>query len=113
MTHERATEIFSAINECTKGDDVLLSLKRELWFLALRYARLRADWRMAGHDERIAMDANRKHAHDALISQCDILSRNAGKAGRDNHWRATLSVDRKEIGDFACHVHCILGVEAR
>lgn len=113
MTHERAAQIFVTINDCTKDDDVLLGLKRELWLLALRYARLRADWRMVARDERVAMDAARRRAHDALIDQCNILSLAAGRAGRDNHWRAALGEDRKEIGDFACHVHCILGVEAR
>lgn len=32
--------------------------------------------------------------------------------GEDITWRKTLGDDRKIIGDFACYVHCILGIQA-
>ncbi|MFZ1641935.1 MAG: hypothetical protein WAV07_11025 [Candidatus Contendobacter sp.] len=27
-------------------------------------------------------------------------------------WRALLGDDRKNIGDFACYLHCLLGVKS-
>lgn len=113
MDHETARRIFDAIEVSARDDEALLALKRQLWVLAARYARLRTDWRVASPEERRAMDAARSRSHDALIDQCNILSRSAAKAGRDNRWRAALTDDRKEIGDFACHAHAILGLQAR
>jgi hypothetical protein len=113
MNHETANRIFEDIGASVKDDEGLLLLRRQLWVLAVRYARMRTDWRIASPEERRAMDVARSRSHDALIDQCNILSRAVAKAGRDNRWRAVLTDDRKEIGDFACHVHAILGVQAR
>jgi hypothetical protein len=92
---------------------MLRALQRELLQLALGYARRRADWRMADLETRKAADAARTAAHDAFIDACNILSRNLAKRGRPNLWRQRLGDNRKEIGDFACYVHCILGIQAR
>ncbi len=35
------------------------------------------------------------------------------KAGEDVAWRTVLGEDRKNIGDFACYLHCILGLRSR
>jgi hypothetical protein len=35
------------------------------------------------------------------------------KAGEDDSWRIKLGTDRKRIGDFACLVHALIGIEAR
>lgn len=113
MLHGTAVTVFEAINASTQGDDELQRQKHDFLLLAIRYARLRTDWRMTFPDERRAMDAPRRLAHNAFIDQCNVLSRIVGKAGRDNGWRNTLGDDRKEIGDFACHLHCILGILAR
>lgn len=80
---------------------------------AVRYSRLRVDWYLASHEERIEMDEERTRAHNAFISACDILSRNMAEAGEDNSWRAEIGSDRKDIGDFACMIHAVLGIRAR
>jgi len=59
------------------------------------------------------MDQRRTLAHNAFIDACNIMSRNMGKNDEDNSWRAALGEDRKVIGDFACYIHCFLGLEAR
>jgi hypothetical protein len=89
----------------------LVRAKQELLTIAVRYARLRTDWRLADMDKRREMDRQRTVTHNALIDACNILSRSMAKAGEDASWRASLR-DRKEIGDFACHVHCFLGLDA-
>ena len=91
----------------------LTELRDALYAAAARYARLRADWRLASAEDRIRIDEPRRIAHNALIDACDILSRNMAAAGEDIAWRKALSGDRMEIGDFACHLHCWLGIEAR
>ena len=80
---------------------------------AVRYAGIRAKWCLESADGRRGMDTERTRAHDAFIDSCNILSRNQAKNGEDNTWRAKLGDDRKVIGDFACYVHCILGIGAR
>lgn len=113
MRHDEAEKIFSEIVEATKGLEELRPLYRELLLLAVRYARLRTEWRLADIETRRAMDHNRTAAHDALIDACNILSRACVRQARSNEWRRILGNDRKEIGDFACHVHCLLGIQAR
>ena len=59
------------------------------------------------------MERRRTAAHDRLIDACNILSRQMAKEGEDNSWRADLGEDRRRIGDFACMLHCLLGLRAR
>jgi hypothetical protein len=80
---------------------------------ATRYAELRVAWWTAAPDERRNLDASRTAAHDAFIDCCNILSRAMAAAGEPNGWRAEIGVERGEIGDFACVLHCVLGLKAR
>ena len=113
MTSETAKEIYEAILASVQGDPELEQAAQSLVHAAVRYARIRADWQMATLEERKAMDDSRTAAHNALIYTCNILSRNAVKKGRTAAWRALLGQNRKHIGDFACHLHCSLGLLAR
>ena len=113
MTWADAESVFEDITQATSDDDQLAQLKRDVPLYAVRYARLRTDWRLTDMETRRAMDANRRSAHNTLIDACNILSRACGNRGRSNEWRRKLGEDRKEIGDFACHLHAILGILAR
>ena len=108
MDYASAAALMDKI-ECSS----LESLRRGLLVAAVRYAGIRAKWCLESPDGRRGMDAERTRAHDALIDACNILSRNQAGKGEDNTWRVSLGDDRKVIGDFACYVHCILGVRAR
>jgi hypothetical protein len=107
MSHKTAVEILGRI--VTRE----IELKRNLILSAVRYARSRTDWRLANPDDRRAMDPARTAAHNALIDAANILCRAMIKSGEDATWRKELGQDRKEIGDWACHVHAHLGIEAR
>jgi hypothetical protein len=113
MTIETAKEIHDGILASVQGDPALEQAARSLVQAAVRYARIRADWQMATLEERKGMDGSRTAAHNALIDACNIVSRKAVKKGRTAAWRGLLGQDRKEIGDFACHLHCLLGILAR
>lgn len=80
---------------------------------AVRYSRLRVDWYLSGLEEKIEIDKERTLAHNAFIDSCNILSRNMGLAGEDVQWRHKIGEDRKELGDFACLLHAVLGIKAR
>lgn len=91
----------------------LESLRRDLIAACVRYAHFRAEWQIATLEKRTEMDGGRRLAHNALIDACNILSRNMASRDEDNTWRAELTNNRKEIGDFACYVHAVLGIRAR
>jgi len=91
----------------------LESLRRDLVRAAVRYAAIRAEWALADREQRRGMDSRRTAAHDVLIGACDILSRNMAARGESVSWRERLGHDRREIGDFACHLHLLLGLTAR
>ena len=108
VTYEKAKDILEKINSTS-----FTVLKDAVIAAAIRYARIRTDWRLKSIEERKEANTARTFAHNALIDSCNILSRNMLKAGEDIQWRKMLGDDRKEIGDFACFLHCILGVQAR
>jgi hypothetical protein len=112
LTYEKARICYEMIRDADLPPR-LHGLRRDLYLKSLDYARIRADWRLAPREQRLDMDRGRRLAHNAFIDACNILSRNMGAEGEDNSWRAELGDDRKVIGDFACHLHCFLGIEAR
>jgi hypothetical protein len=100
---------------CLEGIEAstLDTLRRELIAACVRYAHFRAEWQIATPERRMEMDGGRRLSHNALIDACNILSRNMAGRGEDITWRAELTNNRKEIGDFACYVHAVLGIRAR
>lgn len=80
---------------------------------AVRYARIRVDWLLRDNEQRVDLEAERTSAHNAFISQCDILARNMANVGEDASWRCQIGTDRKAIGDFACLLHAVMGINAR
>lgn len=88
-------------------------MKYDLIQKAVRYARIRTDYQLTPSESTNEIGALRTNAHNAFIYSCNILSRNMANNGEDITWRKTLGDDRKVIGDFACYVHCILGIQAR
>ena len=92
---------------------MLLDLAGEFVEAAVRYARLRTDWALQDPARRKEADAHRTIAHNRFIDACNILSRTMRTRGKDIAWRARLGQHRGEIGDFACHIHCVLGLSAR
>ncbi len=108
MDYPKALLIYSSIEKST-----FQNLKSELIQAAIRYSRLRVDWQLSDLEERKNLDNERTFAHNSFIDSCNILSRNMAKAGEDISWREQLGNDRKSIGDFACYLTCILGIEAR
>lgn len=108
MTLDEASKIHQQICSSQWGE-----LVDELVSCAIRYAELRVAWARASIEERIEIDATRTRAHEAFIDACNILSRNMASAGEDNSWRAAIGNDRKTIGDFACLLHCVIGIQAR
>lgn len=105
---DNATLLHGQLDQTSHHD-----LKRDLERAAVLYAHQRAMWALASKEERREMDASRTAAHNAFIDACNILSRAMTRSGEDASWRTALGDDRKVIGDFACHLHCLLAISAR
>lgn len=108
MIFPHAQHIYDKLNT-TK----LNKLRNDLFEAACNYARIRTGWYFLDDDEKRASDETRTRAHDTFIDCCNILSREMIKAGEDADWRKYLGNDRKESGDFACYMHCIIGLVER
>lgn len=91
----------------------LKSLYQDLLRAAIRYAHIRAEWKLQDTDKRLEVDEARARAHNVFIDCCNILARNQEKLGEVINWRETLGNDRKIIGDFACYLSLILALETR
>lgn len=108
MTYDTAEQIYQIIRKAKNQGLVKMLLDS-----AVEYSHIRAGWALSSTESRIAMDAARTRSHNAFIDLCNALSRNMATNGEDSSWRETMGPDRKEIGDFACYVHCFLGISAR
>lgn len=108
-----AQEVFRHICNTGIQEPLLLELRQDFLEKAVRYARIRTDWELAGPSRRQEMDQSRTLTHNGLIDACNILSRAMAKQGYDASWREQLGGDRKTLGDFACFVHCFLGLAGR
>ena len=113
MDSQMARTIFDQIQAAGAEEPLLVVLKREWLQQAVRYARLRTDWQLVDAEEQRELDEPRRLAHNAFIDTCNILSRAMARDGHDISWRDQLGYDRATIGDFACFIHCFVGLAAR
>ena len=86
---------------------------RSLLASAVRYAHIRAEFRLPRAEERSDRNSERTAAHNSFIDSCNAASRAMATKGADVEWRRALGHDRHVLGDFACMIHCVLGIEAR
>ena len=108
MTYQVAKDIFDTLSESRQREKVGIVMR-----LAIEYARLRVDHLIAAADRQPPIGHKRSQTHNALITAVNELAEAMESAYEDTVWRKLMGQDRKNIGDFACYVHCILGVEAR
>lgn len=86
---------------------------------AVSYADIRARWTLMSNEEKRGADEGRTLKHNALIAKFNILARFLDKTGRDISWRDDLGYteddpqNRRRIGDFACWLVFIAGINAR
>jgi len=92
-------------------DSKLSILKNSLFKAAIRYAEIRVQWQFLNKDERAEINQERTAAHNRFIDCCNILSKQQSIIYEDNGWRNNIGIDRKLIGDFACYLHCFIGIQ--
>ena len=107
MEYGTAANIYKQISE-TEQKRIL----NDLVSSAVEYARIRTDWYLSDKERRIELNERRTAAHNTLIDSCNILSREMARNGENISWREILGEERVDIGDFACYLHCIMGIKA-
>lgn len=107
--HRILDQIEAAARSHPKLNDLVMDLKRR----GVEYAHTRACWAFLSVEEKADNNAQRSRLHDVFIDSCNVLSRAMLAAGLDNSWRELAGHGRKEIGDLASHLHCILGLRHR
>ena len=117
LTIEQASEIYRTIIESLdldENDD--REILQDYLMAAAKYANVRACWNILSREEKMDTDANRTACHNKVIRHLNILARYLASKGKDVSWRDELgddSLHRKKMGDFACYVACIEGLNAR
>ena len=117
LTIEQASQIYRTIIESLdldENDD--REILQDYLMAAAKYANVRACWNILSREEKMDTDANRTACHNKVILHLNILARYLASKGKDVSWRDELgddSLHRKKIGDFACYVACLEGLNAR
>ena len=109
------------------NDDDLQELYEDFVNHCLRYAQIRENWVLLTTQEKENADPDRTAAHDALISSMrplfrymiNIADNSAEKDQLQKIWKMVSlennkgDVVRKRIGDFACYLAFITGLNMR
>ncbi len=119
LSMEDFLEIHRKMTESIGNDPDAAELFEELMETAIAYTAIRAEWTMMSREEKREADEGRTMKHDALIVKFNKLARYLDMTGRDISWRADLRYtedkpeNRRRIGDFACWLVFIAGINAR
>lgn len=113
---ERVSEhvkTYRQMEEISKKDSELNILFRDIKMSVLRYIEAIDSLSLAranGADPETINQADRMRsiAHNALISNINIMSRYCAKLGIDNEWRFVLGLDRKQITAWALEIFPIV-----
>lgn len=101
------------------ADTEALELYDELMKVATRYAAIRANWLLLSREEKSEQDSGRTSCHNSVIIHFNMLARYLKQQGKAAAWRDELGYEednpynRKAIGDFACYLAFVDGINAR
>ena len=101
------------------ADTEALELYDELTKIVTCYAAIRANWLLLSREEKNEQDSGRTSCHNSVITHFNMLARYLKQQGKTAVWRDDLGYEeddlynRKAIGDFACYLVFVNGVNAR
>ena len=101
------------------ADTEALALYDELMKVATRDAAIRANWLLLSREEKSEQDSGRTSCHNSVITHFNMLVRYLNQQGKAAAWRDELGYEednpynRKAIGDFACYLAFVNGINAR
>lgn len=104
-------DIVASVQKCS--DEYKEELFNDMLAAACKYAAIRCEWEFMTRDKRAEADQGRSRTHNAYIDSLNILARLIRNDGGDASWRDQLGEERKKIGDFACFIAYITGINNR
>lgn len=119
LSLERMQTIHKQIVSEIGNDPDALELYDDLIKVATRYATIRANWLLMRCEEKMEQDPGRTSCHNSVITHFNMLARYLKQQGKIAAWRDELgyeeddSYNRKAIGDFACFLAFVDGINAR
>ena len=119
ITFEKMQTIHTEMLAEIGADTEALELYDELMKVATRYAAIRANWLLLSREEKSEQDSGRTSCHNSVITHFNMLARYLKQQGKAAAWRDKLGYEeddlynRKAIGDFACYLVFVNGVNAR
>ncbi len=126
LVYDKASEILKSLRieiNTRKEDEDLQELYRDFLNSCINYANMRAEWSLMSKEQQVDKDSYRTSLHDGVLMNLAILKRYMDSNQIPTGWYSNLIPDadvdikdqpyRKLVGDFACHVADILGIEAR
>lgn len=112
---EEAIEIYNSLAKsvslCT--NEYKEEILNELIEKAIKYSVVRAKWENWDRETKIKEDEGRTLKHNSVIDVFNILARLLKSEDIDISWRDRLGDDRKRIGDFACFLTYMVGINNR
>ena len=119
ITFEKMQTIHMEMLAEIGADMEALELYGELTKVATRYAAIRANWLLLSREEKSEQDSGRTSCHNSVITHFNMLERYLKQQGKTAAWRDELGYEeddpnnRKAIGDFACYLAFVNGINAR
>ena len=112
---EEAIEIYNSLVQsvalCT--NEYTEEIVNELIEKSIKYSVVRAKWEVWDRETKIKEDEGRTLKHNSVIDAFNILARLIKSEDIDISWRDRLGDDRKRIGDFACFLTYMVGINNR
>lgn len=119
ITFEKMQTIHTEMLAEIGADTGSLELYDELMKVATRYAAIRANWLLLSREEKSEQDSGRTSCHNSVITHFNMLARYLKQQGKAAAWRDKLGYEeddlynRKAVGDFACYLAFVNGINAR
>lgn len=118
LTFDEMEQLHKMISTEIGTDPDAREIYLELIGKATDYACIRARWPLLSKTEKMEQNPGRTACHDSLIVKVNMLSRYLRLQEKEAAWRDILGdeadpYNRKRIGDFACYLAFINGLNAR
>ncbi|MCD8103508.1 MAG: hypothetical protein LUF35_00545 [Lachnospiraceae bacterium] len=118
LTFDQMAAIHQEIVEEVGQDEEALEFYGYLVVAAAKYANTRALWCTMDKMEKMEKDSGRTSGHDSVITNLNMLARFLKTQGKPALWRDRLGDEtdrygRKALGDFACYLAFVCGINAR
>lgn len=116
---EECMQLHNMMVEEIGNDQDAIELYDEIIEKAIEYVSLRVRWTFMDIQWKMDEDPGRTRKHDALIVKFNQLAKYLKMQGKDAKWRDLLGYTeddpelRQRIGDFACFMVYIHGINGR